>query len=282
MPNGEQQGYVYDYATGKFILTTPEEVKAREAWYAQYPGQVKTRDIWQGTTPLPSTPRSAVVIKYTKDTENLLDYWQQEGYITQAQADMYYDQAMTHVEQYGLTSAAPLVGEIEKWKERELIKATTATPENRMERKRAGIAERIAEEKQLGVEQAPAMTDYTNKKYAIIGNPSLTFQRKDIALRELSMNMQKIGLTKLEATQLYNDAKLLAFQQLPKQEQATMQSGAMEISEAQTLGLTAEEYRRQKTGIKSPEQLAAEAEQKRKWDELKTFYSMNRQRVTKL
>ena len=288
----ERKGYVYDYATGQFILVTPEEVKAREEWYAQYGTRLarvpatpgievpRTAELFPSLTP--STPLSAPVQEYLMDAARLAKYWQEQGYLTPAQAKEYYDQVVADITQSGLTSKTFMNREIAQWKERErLMSKERATPENMLERKRKGIEERIAAEKALEAERVPAMADYIQRKYDILSNSELSYQRKDAALRNLAMGMRKAGLSEGETTQLYYDAKLLAFQQLSSQEQAGMQAGAIEASEAQAAGMDVLTYRKQKAG-KTPEQLAAEEEQKRRYAEVQKWATNRQERIAKL
>ncbi len=299
---GEKLGYVYDYSSGQFILTTPEDVKAREEWYAKYPGRPTFQDVTLGRKPsmvaalqgllpyeiegmvktplLPPTPLSLPVQQYLTDVAQLVADWRDKGYLNPDQAKAYFDQAANDIQQSGLTQRTFLSDEVTQWRARR--QQRVLTPENLPERRRETAAENIATQKQQEVEQAPAMADYTSKKYAIISNPTMNFQQKDAALRELTTTLSNMGLTEYEIAQEYNVAKELAAQQLSQSEQAQMRGGGAELGEAQALGIPIEDFRLKKRGLLTPqEQMSAdaEAEQKRKWDELKKFASMSRQRI---
>lgn len=272
---GEQQGYVYDYASGQFILTTLEEVKAREAYYAKYPAAgiptAATRVLFPKTGIVgnilpPTTPLSFPVLQYLKDAASLIDHWRELGYLTPQQAQSYYDAVRADIAQGGLTQRTYLSNEVAQWRERQT--QTRATPENRMERTRESIAERIAEEKANEAEIQPAMTDITNRAYAILGNTTMSFQQKGAALRELSTGLLSQGMTQYEATQWFNRMQDVAGAQLSETERGQAQGVPIQVAEMR--------------GIKSPEELALEEEQRKKWDELKKFASMGRQRVTSL
>ena len=125
-----------------------------------------------------------------------------------------------------------------------------------------------------------AIPEFQTRKAEILGYPGFSYQQKEAYISNLAWKLREKGVSDPIIQNLIREGRTEAVRQLPPEEIARMQAGAIERSEAQAAGMDVLEYR--KRGQKSPEQLAAEEEQKRRYAEVQKWSSMRTERIAKL